>query len=77
MEPYRPYVDDWVIQIMGKFPEEEEIIKPIKIELLQIPVLDVNIAGKKSPLQIAVHTTVNSLRKCYMGEAKKILYPEK
>lgn len=77
MEPYRPYVDDWVIQIMGKFPDEEEITKPIKIELLQIPVLDVNIAGKRSPLQIAVHTTVNSLRKCYMGEAKKILYPEK
>lgn len=77
MEPYRPYVDDWVIQIMKKFPDDEEITKPIKIELLQIPVLDVNIAGKRSPLQIAVHTTVNSLRKCYMGEAKKILYPEK
>lgn len=76
MEPYRPYVDELVIQLMKKFPKEEELTKPIKTELLQIPVIDVTIAGKRSPLQVAVHTTANSLRKCFMGELKKIVYPD-
>lgn len=75
MEPYRPYVDRLVMQLYDKYPNCEELTKELKAELLQIPVLDVVISGKKSPLMIAVCTTTSSLQKCYSGELRKIVYP--
>jgi CRISPR-associated protein Cas1 len=75
MEPYRPYVDKLVMQLYDKYPDCEELTKELKAELLQIPVLDVVISGKKSPLMIAVSTTTSSLQKCYSGELRKIVYP--
>ena len=75
MEPYRPYVDRVVMQLYDKYPNCEELTKELKAELLQIPVLDVVISGKKSPLMIAVSTTTSSLQKCYSGELRKIVYP--
>ena len=75
MEPYRPYVDRFVMQLYDKYPNCEELTKELKAELLQIPVLDVVISGKKSPLMIAVSTTTSSLQKCYSGELRKIVYP--
>ncbi|MBR5254491.1 MAG: type II CRISPR-associated endonuclease Cas1 [Bacteroidales bacterium] len=75
MEPYRPYVDRLVMQLYDKYPDCEELTKELKAEVLQIPVLDVVISGKKSPLMIAVSTTTSSLQKCYSGELRKIVYP--
>lgn len=75
MEPYRPYVDKLVMQLYDKYSDCEELTKELKAELLQIPVLDVVISGKKSPLMIAVSTTTSSLQKCYSGELRKIVYP--
>lgn len=76
MEPYRPFVDQKVIQIMDKFHDYSELSRDIKAELLQIPVIEVNIDGKRSPLMVAAATTVNSLNKCYSGASKKLLYPD-
>ncbi len=75
MEPYRPYVDKLVMQLNDKYPDCEELTKELKAELLSIPVLDVVINGKRSPLMIAVSTTTSSLQKCYAGEIRKIIYP--
>ncbi len=75
MEPYRPYVDKLVMQLYDKYPDCEELTKELKAELLQIPVLDVTINNKRSPLLIAVSTTTSSLQKCYAGELRKIIYP--
>lgn len=75
MEPYRPYVDKFVMQLYDKYPDCEELTKELKAELLSIPVLDVVINGKRSPLMIAVSTTTSSLQKCYSGELRKIVYP--
>ena len=75
MEPYRPYVDKLVMQIYDRFPNTQELTKELKAELLQIPVLDVTINNKRSPLMIAVSTTTSSLQKCYAGELRKIIYP--
>lgn len=75
MEPYRPYVDKLVMQLYDKYPDCEELTKELKAELLQIPVLDVTINNKRSPLMIAVSTTTSSLQKCYAGELRKIIYP--
>lgn len=75
MEPYRPYVDRLVMQLYDKYPDAQELTKELKTELLSIPVLDVKINGKRSPLMVAVTTTTSSLQKCYAGELRKIIYP--
>ena len=75
MEPYRPYVDRLVMQLYDKYPDCKELTKELKAELLQIPVLDVMISNKRSPLMIAVSITTSSLQKCYAGESRKIIYP--
>ena len=78
MEPYRPYVDEYVVQIIGRLGmPSEELTKAWKAELLLIPTLDVVIGGKKSPLMVGVTQTTASLYKCFSGELRKVLYPEK
>lgn len=76
MEPYRPYVDKKVLEIMSAFPDETTLTKEIKAELLQIPTMEVRINGARSPLMIAASTSATSLQKCYAGLAKKLIYPE-
>ena len=62
MEPYRPFVDRLVLNVMDEYPDDKELNKNIKARLLTIPVLDVNIDGHKSPLMVAVSTTTASLQ---------------
>ncbi|MBR0046210.1 MAG: type II CRISPR-associated endonuclease Cas1 [Bacteroidaceae bacterium] len=76
MEPYRPFVDDLVINIMQHYPDYSELTLSIKAELLTIPSLDVMLDGKRSPLMVAVGQTTASLAKCFNGELRKIAYPE-
>ncbi|MDP4238340.1 MAG: type II CRISPR-associated endonuclease Cas1 [Bacteroidota bacterium] len=76
MEPYRPFVDKLVIEIMDGGEDISELTKSIKAKLLTVPVLDVIINHQRSPLMIAVGFTTASLAKCYAGEARKITYPD-
>lgn len=75
MEPYRPYVDKMVVDILRINPEGE-LDQSAKAMMLGIPTLEVVIAGKRSPLMVAASTTTASLYKCFAGESRKILYPE-
>ena len=77
MEPYRPYVDALVVDIVAEMGVYLELTKEIKARLLSIPVLDVVIGGKRSPLMIAVGQTTASLYKCFNGELRRVLYPER
>lgn len=76
MEPYRPFVDELVYNLINTFPQKNELDKELKAQLLSIPVLDVSINGKRSPLMVAVGVTTASLYKCFAGVQRKILYPE-
>ena len=76
MEPYRPYVDGLVLDIMCLTNDYSELTKDIKIRLLSIPVLDTTIGGKRSPLMIATQQTTASLYKCFSGEQRRVVYPE-
>lgn len=76
MEPYRPYVDELVLNIVKSGQNYEVLTKEIKGQLLTIPTLEVNISGKRSPLMVAVGQTTASLYKCFSGEMRKISYPE-
>jgi CRISPR-associated protein Cas1 len=75
MEPYRPFVDKLVIEIMESGDDITDLTKPIKAKLLSIPVMDVMINNQRSPLMIAVGFTTASLAKCYAGEIRRISYP--
>lgn len=77
MEPYRPYVDELVYGIVQSGIDCEILTKELKAKLLTIPTLDVVIGGKRSPLMIAVGQTTASLYKCFSGELRKIVYPER
>ena len=75
MEPYRPYVDELVVKIIRQNYNYKELTKELKALLLSIPVLDVTIDGKRSPLLIAASQTTASLAKCFRGEARTVAYP--
>ena len=75
MEPYRPYVDVLVAEIADSGADISTVTTEIKSKLLSIPVLDVVINGRRSPLMIGVGMTTASLHKCYNGEIRKIIYP--
>lgn len=76
MEPYRPYVDQLVIDILHRFDNVSSLSKELKMELLSIPMIDVVVNGKRSPLMIAAQQTTASLAKCFSGETRRISYPE-
>lgn len=76
MEPYRPSVDWLVCQIVDSDLDYSELTPALKRELLQVPVLDVEIAGKRSPLMVAMQRTTASLARCFEGEGRKLLFPE-
>ncbi len=86
MEPYRPYVDDIVYNIINNsnnssddFESSDEyrleLTTEIKAELLKLPAVDVIIDNEKSPLMIAMQRTTASLFQCFASNSKKILYP--
>lgn len=76
MEPYRPYVDRLVYNMINQGVDYTELTKELKAQLLTIPTLETNIGGKRSPLMVAVGQTTASLHKCFSGELRKISYPE-
>lgn len=78
MEPYRPYVDELVYNLVkNKGLPTDGLTREWKADMLVIPTLDVVISGKRSPLMVAVGQTTASLYKCFSGELRKIAYPER
>jgi CRISP-associated protein Cas1 len=76
MEPYRPYVDVLVCEIMESGKDYSRLTTELKAKLLSLPVVEVGIQGRRSPLMVAVAQTTASLYKCFNGELRKIIYPE-
>ncbi|MFN0083728.1 MAG: type II CRISPR-associated endonuclease Cas1 [Ferruginibacter sp.] len=76
MEPYRPFVDKVVWNIVRMNGTYLDLGTALKKQLLGIPAMDVIINGEKSPLMVAVQKTTASLAKCFEGKTRKIMYPE-
>lgn len=76
MEPYRPFVDALVVEIVRNGEDYKELTTSIKKQLLGIASVDVIIDDERSPLMNGVQRTTASLAKCFEGSAKKLLYPE-
>lgn len=75
MEAYRPYVDMLVLNLVREGKAKQELTSSIKQRLLQIPVMDVVINKRLSPLMNAVTQTTASLYQCYTGERKLLKLP--
>jgi CRISPR-associated protein Cas1 len=76
MEPYRPFVDAIVRNIVDKTSSVETLTQELKVQLLKLPTVDVLLGDETSPLMIATQRTAASLARCYTGEQRKLLYPE-
>ncbi len=75
MEPYRPFVDRIILEIVSEKPKDYDLTPAMKKRLLGLPVVDVSIDGQRSPLMIAAQRTASSLYFCFSGEQRNILYP--
>lgn len=76
MEPYRPYCDAVVIEIMNNGEDYTELNDSIKKQLIGIGTTIVNIDDENTQLFNAVQKTTASLVKCFEGSTKKITYPK-
>ncbi|MCX6234323.1 MAG: type II CRISPR-associated endonuclease Cas1 [Bacteroidetes bacterium] len=75
MEPYRPYMDRIVLQIVQSGVNIEEMTTDIKKELLSVTSIDIIIDSEQSPLMVGMQRTTASLAKCFEGTSRKIVYP--
>lgn len=76
MEPYRPYVDMLVCEMVDVENPAFDLTPVQKRQLLTLPAMDVIIEGKRSPMMNAIQKTTSSLSRCFEGKSRKILYPE-
>jgi CRISPR-associated protein Cas1 len=76
MEPYRPFADALVCDIIRQGEDYTTLDTSIKRQLLGISTMDVIMEDERSPLLNAAQRTTASLAKCFEGKAKKILYPK-
>jgi len=76
MEPYRPYVDMMVAEMVEEDDEAPDFLsKTHREKLLTIPTITVNMNGKQRPLMIAASETSASLVRCFAGEQRKVVLP--
>lgn len=75
MEPYRPYVDRLVVDIIGEGYSCPQLTRDIKARVLSVLTADVFINERRSPLMLATMQTASSLNKCFRGESRKLIYP--
>lgn len=76
MEPYRPFVDKVVLDLVKSGLDYTKITKDIKWSLLSIPTINVKINNRNSPLMVALPQTTASLFECFAGNLRKVAYPE-
>lgn len=75
MEPYRPFADALVVDILKNGEDFNELTTSVKRQLLGIATVDVMFDMERSPLMVAVQHTTASLAKCFELTSKKLQYP--
>lgn len=77
MEPYRPYVDQYIFGRVRPFDVPSKgLEKEHRARLLQMLTCDVKVGGVQRPLMIALSSTSASLAKYYRGETEDLALPE-
>lgn len=73
MEPYRPYVDAVVYQLL--LDEKTELSPEVKQRLLRVLFADTVFEDCTRPLEIGLSMTTASLARCFSGEGKELSLP--
>src|SRR5690606_22294784 len=76
MEPYRPFADALVSDIIRNGEDHTDLNPSVKRQLLELATVDVIFDDTRSPLMVGAQRTTASLAKCFEGKAKKLLYPK-
>lgn len=76
MEPYRPFIDEIVYDIVQEGKDYSELNTGLKKKLLEICTVDIHFEDERSPLMVGMQRTTSSLAQCFEGERRKITYPE-
>jgi CRISPR-associated protein Cas1 len=75
IEPLRALVDERVRELI--YQGFLELGSETKAGLLRLLAEDVQLGSESGPLMVCLHRYIASLVKCYQGEAKKLLIPER
>ncbi len=77
MEPYRPFVDQYVFgDREGTFEDiADGLTRVMKARLLQVLTCDVQIGSVMRPLMLGTTSTTASLAKYYLGKTKELVLP--
>ena len=76
MEPYRPFVDQYVLGKVKPFDVPmNELTKEMRARLLQMLTCDVNLGDVRRPLMVALSCTTASLAHYYKKEADELALP--
>ena len=73
VEPLRPLVDAAVVRLWGR--GQSELDRDTKTELLSLLTAEIEVAGIKGPLMVALERMTASLVRCYAGEQKQLELP--
>lgn len=77
MEPYRPFVDQYIFSGVRPFDFPiDEITKQMRARLLQMLACDVRLDGYKRPLMVALSYTTASFVRAFKKEASELVLPE-
>ena len=76
MEPYRPYIDDEVLQYTKNHEETEELTSDFKKQILTVLTRDVKIGNVTRPFMIALTMTSSSLAKVFSKESESLVLPD-
>ncbi|TAF33744.1 MAG: type II CRISPR-associated endonuclease Cas1 [Cytophagales bacterium] len=75
MEPFRPFVDKLVYELILKEGLTDRLDKVHKAKLLTIATEEMFLNERRSPLMVGLQQTTASLQRCFAGSDKFIVYP--
>lgn len=74
MEPFRPFVDKTVWDIVQDTPQHDILSPQLKIRLVNVLTADCKVGKEKSPLMNALTYAAQSLVNCYAGTDKQLTF---
>ena len=75
IEPFRPFVDEVVLNLALSNENSLDLTKETKQKLLEIPTLDVHLNNEFRPIMNALSSSTASLARCFLLEEKEIIFP--
>ena len=76
MEPYRPFIDLKVWEVVEQFGAEAEMSQDLRAELLSFVTRPVNVGNEQFTMQGAIQKTAQTLAKVFLGSEDRLALPD-